>query len=79
MEEQEKYYWWLVSYAWFRDGKQGFGNYTHGTTLNMFDNSAHEYAKESIEKMIKSKDFCLLSVSSLGYMSQDQAVSGEIQ
>lgn len=79
MENTEnKYHWWLVSYAWFgADGKQGFGNYTHGTTLKMFDNGAHEYAKERIKRGVNTSEFVLTSVSYLGEMTKLVATGEE--
>lgn len=74
--DEVKYHWWLVSYAWFKDGKQGYGNYTHGTTLKMFDNGAHEYAKERINKVVNTSEFVLTSVSYLGEMTKLAATGG---
>ena len=70
---EDKYHWWLVSYAWFKGGKQGYGNYTHGTTLKVFNNGAHQYAKERIEKTVNTYGFVLTSVSYLGEMTKLEA------
>ena len=72
-ELENKYHWWLVSYAWFKDGSYGYGNYTHGTTLKMFDNEAHNFAKERIEKTVNTHEFVLTSVSYLGEMTKLEA------
>ena len=76
--EEVKHHWWLVSYAWIRAGSSGYGNYTHGTTLKMFDNGAHSFAKERIQMTIGSTEFVLTSVSYLGEMTKVQAL-GETQ
>ena len=75
--EEYKYHWWLVSYAWFKGGKQGYGNYTHGTTLKVFNNGAHQYAKERIEKTVNTYEFVLTSVSYLGEMTKLEATGEE--
>lgn len=76
--EEVKHHWWLVAYVWFKDGQSGYGNYTHGTTLKMFDNGAQDFAKERIQKTISSTEFILTSVSYLGEMTKVQAL-GETQ
>lgn len=73
-EVENKYHWWLVSYAWTIDGKYGYGNYTHGTTLKMFDHGAHEHAKERIDKFVNTSEFVLTSVSYLGEMTELEAI-----
>ena len=72
--EEVKYHWWLVSYAWFQNGKHGYGNYTHGTTLKIFDNSAHDFAKKRISSSINTTEFVLISVSYLGEMTKLAAI-----
>ena len=76
-EVENKYHWWLVSYAWFKEGRQGYGNYTHGTTLKMFNDGSHKYAKERIGKTINTCEFVLTSVSYLGKMTKLEATGEE--
>ena len=71
---KEKFHWWLVSYVYFtKEGGQGFGNYTQGTSSTTFGHSQLEYARKRSSELVDAKT-ALTSVSYLGDMTKEEAL-----